>query len=262
MIEDTKEDKSQKIVNKKITVFSVLFIVCIIILVFLIFNVFQMINCKECLENSVLAFAEKNEKVIFNIDKTTLFSSADTKNKTSSVTNFTIENLYQFTDIALYINNNSTELTEENTLKSLSISNIQFLKMPEIGQASLYYKNLNDFAKGSIEEANKIEEQLNFEVSSEDQLSFDTPAIYNNCASPIVLSYVNENIKTDYTFTDSSVPITYDGSLLRRLEIPLESLNASISFDVYITNNLDQKFKTTVYLDIPLQSKDRTSVNK
>ena len=67
--------------------------------------------------------------------------------------------------------------------------------------------------------------------------------MYNNLANPITLSYINQNIKTDYTLTDTSIPITYDGSLLKR---------CNISFDIYITNYLDEEFKTTVFVDIPL----------
>ena len=76
--------------------------------------------------------------------------------------------------------------------------------------------------------------------------------MYNNLANPITLSYINQNIKTDYTFTDTSIPITYDGSILKRCNIDLNSINCNISFDIYITNYLDEEFKTTVFVDIPL----------
>lgn len=68
-----------------------------------------------------------------------------------------------------------------------------------------------------------------------------------------MLSYVNENIKTDYTITDTSNPITYNGSLLKKCGVLLNSIKAAFSFDIYITNNLDQEFKTTAYIDIPLE---------
>ncbi len=86
----------------------------------------------------------------------------------------------------------------------------------------------------------------------------DTPTLYNNLANPITLSYVNQNIKTDYTFTDTSSPITYDGSLLKKCNIQLEQLTCNLSFDILITNNLDQNFKCTVFLDIPLKTEEKT----
>ena len=62
------------------------------------------------------------------------------------------------------------------------------------------------------------------------------------------------NIKSDYTITDISSPITYDGSLLKRCEILLNSIRTSISFDIYITNNLNQEFKCSVFIDIPIDT--------
>ena len=56
------------------------------------------------------------------------FTSCNAKNKTSSNTNFTIENLYQYTDIALFINNNSEENNLENTLKSVKLTNLKYQK--------------------------------------------------------------------------------------------------------------------------------------
>ncbi len=246
-----KQSKDKKLI--------IALVISLVVFFLLSYIAYTVISCNLCL-NETLDFANKNEKTIFSIDNCTFFSSADTKNKSSSITNFTIENLYQFTDIALYINNHSDEnYTMENTLKELSITNINFTKKPEIGEPSLYYKNLNDFSKSNLVEENKIDNELVFNVSSESELDFENPSIYNNCASPIVLSFVNSNIKTDYTFTDTSTPITYDGSLLKKLDIPLESLETKISFDINIVNNLDERFKTTVYLDIPFKSKDNST---
>ena len=246
--------------NKKILILTIVFIVSLLVLFILSFNTYQVISRKYNLEKDVIEFANKNPKTIFSIDKCTLFSSVDTKNKASSITNFTIENLYQFTDIALYINNHSEENNLENTLKAVSLTNFNFTKRPKIGEPSIYYKNINNFAKSDINENQKIENELVYNISSENSANLDTPTLYNNCANPIVLSYINSNIKTDYTFTDTSTPITYDGTLLKRLNIPLDSLETTISFDINITNNLDQNFKTTVYINIPLKDNNNASI--
>ena len=256
MKNDSKEKLDIKS-KKKILIFSMTFIVCLLVLYILAFNTFQTLSCRSALDDLV-EFAEKNSETIFSIDKCTFFSSVDTKNKASSITNFTVENLYQYTDMAFYINNHSDKNNMKNTLKSLKITNINFTKSPEIGEPSLYYKNINNFAKSDVIDENKIENEIDYEVSSEDELNFDKPAIYNNCASPIVLSYVNSNLKKDYTFTDTSTPITYDGNLLKRTNIPISSLETSLSFEIYLTNNLDEQFKTTVNINIPLESSDKS----
>src|SRR5699024_6208760 len=158
----------------------------------------------------------KNKETIFSINKVVFFSSSDSKNKSSSKTNFTIENLYTYTDIALFINNNSDENTAENTIKSLKISNIKFSKTPTLGEPGLYFKSINDFAKSEFQESNKIENELEFKITTENEVDLNEPVLYNNCANPITLSYINQNIKTDYTMTDTQNPITYNGKLLER----------------------------------------------
>ena len=169
--------------------------------------------------------------------------------------------MYQYTDIALFINNNSSDFTMENTLKNVKINNIHFTTPPSYGNANLYYKNINNFASSQIIDENMLSNELTFNISSEDNVSLDTPTLYNNCANPIVLSYINQNIKNDYTITDTSTPITYDGSLLKKCGIILNSIKSNFSFDIYITNNLDQEFKCTVYMDIPLEDANSSIYN-
>ena len=122
----------------------------------------------------------------------------------------------------------------------------------------LYFKSINNFAKSEFSDENLINDTLDFEITSSNEANLDTPILYNNLANPIVLSYVNSNIKTDYTLTDTSTPITYDGTLLKKCEVLLNSISSSLSFDIHITNNLDEEFKCSVYLDIPLESEEES----
>lgn len=216
---------------------------------------------KKRFEKDILSFANKNKTTVFEINKITLFSTCDAKNKTASSSNFTIENLYQYTDIALFLSSPSEEKNLENTLKKVWIDNINYTNTPTIGEQKLYYKNINNFAQSTIIEENILNDKLEFTITSEDEANLDKPTLYNNLANPIVLSYVNNNIKTDYTITNTTNPITYDGSLLKKCNILLNSLNCSISFDVYIINNLNEEFKCSVYIDIPLESKSKSIYN-
>lgn len=243
---------------KKKCLIICIFVFLFIILAILLYNLFNMFYKKTVFENDVLAFWNKNQKTIFSINKCVFFTSCNAKNKTSSNTNFTIENLYQYTDIALFINNNSEENNLENTLKSVKLTNLKYTKEPSIGSPKIYYKNINSFAKNELLTENKFENELNFEITSDDTNNLSSPTLYNNCANPIVLSYINENIKTDYTITDTSNPITYDGSLLKKCGILLNNLDSSFSFDIYITNNLDQEFKCTIFINIPTKLDDKS----
>lgn len=245
--------------DKKKIILTTITIILLIIDFFLAYLLFDKYVLKTNFENDILSFANKNENTIFKIEKITFFSSCNAQNKTLSNTNFTLENLYQYTDMAFFITSSSSEKNSENTLKNVFIDNIKFNHIPEVGEQSLYYKNINNFAKSDIIiEENLITDKLEFNITSEDEANFDQPTLYNNLANPIVLSYINSNIKTDYTITDTSTPITYDGSLLQKCNVLLDSIACNLSFDIYITNNLNQEFKCTIYVDIPLKNDNKS----
>ena len=127
---NTKKTERLETIDTKKFILLCIAIFLIIILCFLLYYFISTSMRKNNYENSLLSFAEKNENTIFSIDRIVFFSSSDSKNKSSSRTNFTIENLYTFTDIALFINNHSDENTLENTLKEVRINNINFTKLP------------------------------------------------------------------------------------------------------------------------------------
>ena len=255
---EKKKKSNFKNLDKKKIILTIITIILFIIVLALCYLLLYKYVLKRNLENSALDFSDKNQETIFEINNVTFFSSCDAKNKSASSSNFTLENLYQYTDMAFFITSPKEEKNLENTLKSVYIDNINFTKLPTLGTPSLYYKNIYNFAKSDIIDSNLINNRLDFNISSEDETSLDTPTLYNNLANPIVLSYVNNNIKTDYTITNTNSPLTYDGSLLKKCDILLNWIRSSISFDIYITNNLDQEFKCTVFIDIPLESEEES----
>ena len=255
---EKKKKSNFKNLDKEKIILTIITIILFIILLILCYLLLYKYVLKRNLENSALDFSDKNQETIFEINNVTFFSSCDAKNKSASSSNFTLENLYQYTDMAFFITSPKEEKNFENTLKSVYIDNINFTKLPTLGTPSLYYKNIYNFAKSDIIDSNLINNRLDFNISSEDETSLDTPTLYNNLANPIVLSYANNNIKTDYTITNTNSPLTYDGSLLKKCDILLNWIRSSISFDIYITNNLDQEFKCTVFIDIPLESEEES----
>lgn len=236
-----------------LTIITIILFIIVLVLAYLLLNKYIL---KKNFEKDFVNFVSKNPSTIFNIDKIILFSSADAKNKTNTSSSYTIENLYQYTDIAIFIKSTSDENTLENTLKKVSINNIKFNTPPSIGEPNLYFKSLNNFAKSDIIDENLITDSFEFTISSDDEADLNNPIIYNNLANPLTFSYVNTNIKSDYTFTDVSSPITYDGSLLKKCDVNIEDINCTLSFDINITNNLDEEFKTNISIDIPLVSEN------
>ncbi len=243
-----------KTIDNKKKVLSIITLVLFILVVFLAFLVLSKIVLKTNFEKSILPFANKNSETIFNINQIVLFSNCDAKNKNISTTNYTLENIYQYTDIAFFIDSPQEEKTSKNTLKDVTIENINFSTPPSMGEPALYFKSITNFAKSELNDENKIQDKLDFSITSEDSTDLSTPVLYNNLANPITLSYINSNIKTDYTITDTSTPITYDGTLLSRCAVPLDDISCSFSFDVFVINNQDEKYKCTVFIDVPLSS--------
>lgn len=247
---------------KKKIIFYIILIISILLLIYLSLIVYKDINLKLKNENNqkpMYEFLENNTKDIFTIDKIVYFSSANANSSINSNSSFTIEKLYQYTDIAIFINNHSDgNFTLENTLKSVQLSNIKFETSPSIGTPNLFYKNINNFAKPEYDKNQEIDNTLEFNITSEDEIDYSNPVLYNNCANPITFSYINSNIKENYTLADTISNISYDGSLLKKCGITLNSISCQLSFIVKIVNNLDETFTCPMIIQIPLSTEKST----
>ena len=240
-------DKKVNIVSKLIfTIF--LTVILIAILIFTIKN--YEINKQFAKE--IESFANLNNKTVFSIDKMTLYSRGfATKNQENKpVWNL---NIGQFTDIALKINNRSHEngVSYENTIKSLYIDNIKYNNVT-IGNQSLHYKYLGDFGKVTANESNRINDKLVYDVVKSGEIDLTEPKIYANADNPIILEYVNSNLKTNEIISDTNAEVVYDGTLLKNTNIPLDKMKCTLSFTIHIINYYNQEYRATVYVDIPI----------
>ena len=98
---------------------------------------------------------ENNQEQVFKIEKIIVCSSAGATDL-SEKQNLQDLNIYQYTDIAVYIDNGE-ELSNKNTIKELYIDNISLEGPNDIGQKSLNYKNINKLGlkKDAIKQDNK-----------------------------------------------------------------------------------------------------------
>ena len=71
----------------------------------------------------------------------------------------------------------------------------------------------------------------------------------------------NSNLKSDYTLSDNLSHISYDGSLLKRCFITLNSIACKLSFTITITNNLDEVYSCPFVLTLPLSTENSTIYN-
>lgn len=209
--------------------------------------------------NCMKAICNSNLYSTFSVNKIVYFSTVNAESSVNQNSSFTINNLYQITDIAIFINNNSNgNYTNKNTLKKVYLSDIRYKLTPSIGTPNLYYKNLNDFAKNSFDINNKIEQSIEFDTTSENEIDYTSPVLYNNAANPITLSYVNSNIVNNFTLADDVSNLSYDGSLLKKCNITLNSIACKIAFNMIIENNSDEKYICPMTLNIPLSTDNST----
>ena len=248
--------------RKKTRIITILLIISSIFLIILSSILLNKIRNNKVNIDSYINFSNNNDKIFFSIDKITYFSNCSANVSTNNNSSFTISDLLQYTDIAIFINNHIEEYenqyTAENTLKSVSIDDITFSLAPSLGTPNLYYKNINDFTKPAFKSDNLIDKSITFETTSEDKIDYSNPILYNNCANPITLCYVNSNIKNNYTLSDDIEHIEHNGSLLKNCGITLNSISCQISFVIKITNNLDEFFTCPLTLNIPLSTEIST----
>ena len=255
LIIDEKSRKRNKLIAKLI-VTLILVVLCTVTII----DIITIYKINDSFSDSIDEIARLNSKTVFSIDRIYLYSSADATSNETTKPVWDL-NIFQFTDIALYINNRADEgVTYENTIKELTIDNVKFNNI-QSGTPALYYKNVNDFAKLINSEENKIGDSLEFNVINSGEADYSTPVIYSNCQNPITLEYVNTGMKENTIISDISTPLTYDGSLLRKSGILISQIECTLSFRITIINNYNQKYVATVYIDIPLEdSLNNTSI--
>lgn len=245
------EDKNAEY-RKKLYIKLAITIVLIILCIMLITSTIRVYIVNKEFANNMSEIAKLNSKTVFSIDRIYLYSSADAKSKETNKPIWDLD-IYQYTDIALFINNRDSEgISYENTIKDLTIDNVKFNGL-EAGNPKLYYKNVNDFAKLDITNENEIKDSMQFNVINSGDADYTKPTIYSNCQNPITLEYVNFNMKEETKISDISTPLTYDGSLLKKAGISLSTIKCTLSFRVTIVNNYNQKYVATVYIDIPIE---------
>lgn len=245
------EDKNAEY-RKKLYIKLAITIVLIILCIMLITSTIRVYIVNKEFANNMSEIAKLNSKTVFSIDRIYLYSSADAKSKETNKPIWDLD-IYQYTDIALFINNRDSEgISYENTIKDLTIDNVKFNGL-EAGNPKLYYKNVNDFAKLDIANENEIKDSMQFNVINSGDADYTKPTIYSNCQNPITLEYVNFNMKEETKISDISTPLTYDGSLLKKAGISLSTIKCTLSFRVTIVNNYNQKYVATVYIDIPIE---------
>lgn len=199
--------------SKKLIKFIV-FILLVILLAVLIKINYTDAQRKVALENTIADMTTLNSKQTFSIDKIYLYSSANATNNETKKSMWNL-NVYQYTDIALYISGNATN-KDQNTIKELYIDNVKFDSL-NVGTPNMHYKSLFEFGKFNLETENIITDRLNYEVIEPAKAEQK-----NNVSINSEVTDTADNIEIRDTNTNSSNNINSTSDILS-----VETLNYS-----------------------------------
>ena len=204
----------------------------------------------------MVEISDENEQTVFSIQKIMLYSSANAvdNSENQSLNNMSIS---QFSDISLYIDNSkiSSDLTDENTIKELYIDNIYLSTQSENGTKILNYKNPLNFGKyQNVEQAsnNRIDFKIINTNQENESNNYDEPTFYSDCSNPISLGYLNKDLLTNYSVSDNSKTISFNGKVLKEANVNLDEIQPTLNFTIHIVNNLGEKFAYNMKLNIDL----------
>ena len=230
--------------KKKIVLIIVIIILGILDIVLFKNLIYQKYKNKTFIEETDVKFAKELKNSPFKINKIVLYSSGFGINKN---TNFQKSNwildIYEYTDIALFVDN-------KEAIKSLEISNFN----SDFG--NLYYLDVTKFGTEKILNNFQVNPNLSFTVlndsNQENLINFNTPVFFADGSNPITLKFVNMVAK-DFTI-ENNEKLKFDGSLLKRVNPNLNKLKTTISFDVSIKDYNNEEYSTTIKLNIPIEN--------
>ena len=232
-----------------------IFIASFIIIIILLFEygniISKNVKYKKFAKENVQVF-ENNKEQVFKVEKILICSSANAIDL-SEKQNLQDMSIYQYTDIAVYINNGE-ELTNKNTIKRLYIDNISLEGTSGIGQKSLNYKNILKFglkkdtktksvnSNNDNSTLNVFEGLLNNQKSqSNTSESIDVGSI--NTDDDGMISLTNTNNTTSENTSNNDARQSTENSNSEQQENQDENIqgNDKIEFNIVYTNEENEK---------------------
>lgn len=240
--------------------FAILLIALFVIFILYYNFVFSEVLARNSFANQMIEIADQNENPIFTVQKILLYSNANAIDNSDdlSLKNMSI---LQYTDISIYIDNLGTisDLTDENTVRELYIDNINIKPNADIGSQVLNYKNPLNFGKYEnlqLPENGRIDFNIVNTNSENENHDYSTPTFYTDCSNPISLGYINKDILTNYSATQDSNTVSFNGKVLQEANINLDDISYNLSFRINIVNNLGEKFVYNMSFDVDLNDEN------
>lgn len=246
---------------------KVLLIILLFIFMIYIFHNFIWLRYqrKHGFEKSNIEISEGSQNSPFSISKVIVYSSAygENKNTTFQQSNW-ILNIFQYSDIAIYIENKADELNTANTVKKLYLENLS-ISTPALGSPSLYYLDSLNFGTPNRNENYKIDDSIEFTVLNDtnetNTIQYNTPVFFTDCSNPITLKYVNSSIKENFTIF-SNEPVFFNGKLLEMAGVELKDLETIIRFRIHVVNYENEDFYYDLSLPMPFENETNSVLER
>ena len=168
--------------------------VLLIILAILSINfgfIIRKIANKNQFANNMIQIAQANQEPIFQVSKIIKYSSADAIDNTAEQ-NLQDLSIQQYSDIAIYIDNLTDELTEKNSVKELYLDNFKVQLGYQYGTPTLYYKNPLEISKYRKIDENQIQDSLTYNIiytnEQNEESNYEKPTFFADCSNPICTS--------------------------------------------------------------------------
>ncbi len=244
---------------------KIIFVINIALLIVLFFgykHIFQVETTKKIYAEESARFIEENKTPVFKIEQIITYSNAYVDDKSDG--NLSDLDISQFTDMQIIIDNKSKseEITAENTVNQLFITDIKIESNSEAGEKIFNYKNPLNCGKYT-ELQNFSDDGILFNVvnsnEKNDAANYDENVFYTDCSNPISLGYINKNIITNGQINTDNASIAFNGSILKDAGIDIESLNTTIKFKIHIINNYNEEYVCNVKIDNDLTTEEGIS---
>ncbi len=237
-----------KIKDKWIKPIFLCFFIIIIILLFAYGNIISKNIKRKKFANENMKSYENNKEQVFKVEKILICSSANAVDFSEKQT-LQDMSIYQYTDIAVYINNGD-ELTNKNTVKKLYIDNISLEGTSDIGKKSLNYKNILKFGlkKDNKTKSNADENDTTsghdvfaglLNNTSSSNSAIDVGSINTNDEDDMISLTNNtssENATNDTSKQGENSSVSEDGE-----ESQAEQKDEKIDFNIVYTNEENEK---------------------
>ena len=222
-------------------------------------HVYSIETGKIKYSNDAERFVNANKDPVFKVKQITLISSANAVDNSGG--NLKDIDISQFTDISIDIDNTgkSSDITAENTINEMYITNIKKSTMVDPQGNKLRFNYKNPYNNGKfIDIENYKNDGILFKVYRNNNeygnANFEQPTFYTDCSNPISLGYVNKNLLTGCEVNSDNGSITFDGTILKSAGVDLKNIEPTLGFSINITNNQNEKFVCNLDLKIDLSS--------